>query len=221
MLSSAAVARQAMVDSQIQTNGVVKSAVLEAFGTVPREQFVPRQHQTVAYNDKDIILAPGAYLLSPMTHARLLEVAHLKSDDIVLSIGDVTGYGAAILSPQVLTVVALEGRTRFSDDARQIWARLECNNIVTLEGNSADGCPAHAPYSAIILHGAVTEVPAALLAQLSPGGRLVCVLQRPDAPLGTITVIERDMQNGFSHKSQFDAVAPWIDGLAPRHEFRF
>lgn len=221
MLSSAAVARRAMVDCQIQTNGVVKSSVLAAFATVPREQFIPRDYQAVAYNDKDILLAPGAYLLSPMTHARLLEVAQLKSDDIVLSIGDVTGYGAAILSPQVMTVVALEGRNRFSEEARQIWSRLECNNIVTLEGDNAGGCPAHAPYSAIILHGATTEVPAALLAQLSPGGRLVCVLQRPDAPLGTITVIQSDGQGGYSHKSQFDAVAPWIDGLAPRRTFRF
>ncbi|QQG35479.1 MAG: protein-L-isoaspartate O-methyltransferase [Micavibrio aeruginosavorus] len=221
MLSSAVAARRAMVDCQIQTNGVVKSSVLEAFANVPRELFVPRDRQTIAYNDKDIVLAPGAYLLSPMTHARLIEIANLKPDDIVLSIGDVTGYGAAILSPQVMTVVALEGRVRYSEETRRIWSQLECNNVVALEGDSADGCPAHAPYSVIILHGAVAEIPPALLSQLSPGGRLVCVLQRPDAPVGTITVIECDEQGCYSHKSQFDAVAPWVDGMAPRRQFRF
>lgn len=221
MLSMTAAARQAMVDCQIQTNGVVNTSVLHAFASVPREMFVPRDHQTVAYNDKDILLAPGAYLLSPMTHARLLEIARLKPDDIVLSIGDVTGYGAAILSPLVMTVVAVEGRSRFTEETRHIWSRLECNNIVALQADNAAGCPEHAPYSVIILHGAITDVPPVLLAQLSPGGRLVCVLQRPDAPVGTITVIECDGQGCYSHKSQFDAVAPWVDGLAPRRQFRF
>ncbi len=221
MSTNAAAARKNMVVSQIQTNGVVTDSILAAFGRVPRELFLPRGVQGIAYNDEDILLGGHGYILSPMTHARLLAVMAPRPDDVVLNIGDCTGYAAAILSTQVMTVIALEGRGKIPEAARKIWGDLECNNIATIDGENTTGCAQHAPYTAIVLNGAVTEIPAALLSQLAPGGRLVCVLRRPDQRIGVITMIECDEKGCYSHKSQFDAAAPWVDGFAPRPEFRF
>ena len=222
MSKSAAIARKNMVDSQIQTNGVVSETILAAFSKIPRELFLPREVQGVAYNDEDIQFGAGhGYILSPMTHARLLQVLSPSKDDVVLNIGDMTGYGAAILSTQVATVVALEGKNKIPESVRTLWGDLACNNIIVLAGENTGGCPAHAPYTAIVLNGAVSEIPAALLSQLAPGGRLVCVLRRPDQRMGTITMIECDEKGCYSHKSQFDAAAPWVEGFAPRTEFQF
>ena len=221
MPASAAVARKNMVDCQIQTNGVVSEEILAAFGHVPREQFLPREVQTVAYNDEDILLGAHGYILSPMTHARLLQVLSPRADDAVLNIGDCTGYASAILSSLVMTVVTLEGKSKISDASRKLWGELECNNIAVIAGENTMGCPQHAPYTAIVLNGAVSEIPAALLSQLAPGGRLVCILRRPDQRTGTITMIECDEKGCYSHKSQFDSAAPWAEGFAPRKEFRF
>lgn len=221
MTTKAAVARKNMVVSQIQTNGVASDSILAAFGKVPREMFLPRDVQSFAYNDEDILLGNNRYILSPMTHARLLTVLSLHADDVVLNIGDCTGYASAILSTQVMTVITLEGKEKIPEDGRKIWSDLECNNIVVVEGDNTVGCPQHAPYTAIILNGAVPEIPAELLSQLAPGGRLACVLRRPDQRVGVITVIECDEKGCYSHKTQFDAAAPWVEGFAPRHEFRF
>lgn len=221
MSTSAAAARKNMVDCQIQTNGVVNNEILAAFSTIPRELFLPREVQGVAYNDEDILLGQRGYILSPMTHARLLQLLDPRPDDIVLNIGDCTGYASAILSTQVMTVVALEGKNKIAETARKIWDDLKCNNIVLLAGENTAGCAQHAPYTAIVLNGAVSEVPAELLSQLAPGGRLVCVMRSPDKRDGVMTIIARDNQGGYSHRSQFDAAAPWVEGFVPRTGFRF
>lgn len=221
MSISAAMARKNMVDCQIQTNGVSSDSILAAFKNIPRELFLPRDMQSIAYNDEDLMLGAHGYILSPMTHARLIEVMSPRPNDVVLNIGDCTGYASAILSTLAMTVVTLDGKNRIPEAARKLWGELGRDNIVVLDGENTAGCPQHAPYTAIVLNGAVSEIPSGLLSQLAPGGRLVCVLRRPDLRLGTITMIECNEKGCYSHKSQFDAAAPWIDGFAPRTEFRF
>lgn len=217
---SAAVARKNMVDCQIQTNGVPDDRILATFSRVPRESFLPHDRQSIAYNDEDILLDGNGYILSPMTHARLLQLLSPRPDDIVLNIGDHTGYASAILSSLVMTVVTLD-RGEIPESGRKLWDDLECNNIVTIEGENTMGCPQHAPYTAIVLNGAVSEIAPDLLAQLGAGGRLACILRRPGQRLGTMTMIECDEKGCYSHKSQFESAAPWVKGFAPRVEFRF
>ena len=65
MSTSAAIARKNMVDCQIQTNGVVNNEILAAFGKIPRELFLPREVQGVAYNDEDILLGERQLYLEP------------------------------------------------------------------------------------------------------------------------------------------------------------
>ena len=214
-------ARKNMVDCQIQTNGVVSAAILKAFGRVPRELFLPYNVQGVAYNDEDITLGTQGYILSPMTHARLLEVVALHADDVVLNIGDCTGYGAAILSGLVSRVITMNGKNNVAESGRKIWDQLDCDNIVAVDGENTAGCMQHALYTAIILNGAISDIPATLLSQLAPGGRLACVMRRPDQRMGVMTVIERDDKDGYAHKSFFDSTAPWIEGFVPSAAFRF
>lgn len=217
---STTTARKNMVDCQIHTSGVANDSILQSFAHVPRELFLPADVQAIAYNDEDLLLGHNGYILSPMTHARLLQVMSPRADDVVLNIGDCTGYASAILAPLVMTVVTLD-KGNIPEASRKHWGALSCDNIVTIEGENTIGCPQHAPYTAIILNGAVSEISPELLAQLAPGGRLVCILRRPDQRVGTITMIECDEKGCYSHKSQFDSVAPWVKGFAPRVEFRF
>lgn len=218
---SPAVARKNMVDSQIQTNGVASDAVLAAFREIPRETFLPGTMLGIAYNDEDIPLGSGRFILSPLTQSRLIEVFGPRINDSVLNIGDSTGYSSAILSRLVGTVVALEGRDGFPDSVRGSWNDLECSNIVSVPGANTAGCSEHAPYTGIVLNGSVSEVPSDLLSQLAPGGRLVCVLRHPVKPTGVIMKIARDENGTFSHSAQYDAVSPWLDGFVPRPDFRF
>ena len=63
--------RKAMVDSQIRPNKVIDDQVIKAFSTVPRELFVSRQMQELAYIDEDIHLSGGRFIIEAMVMARM------------------------------------------------------------------------------------------------------------------------------------------------------
>ena len=58
--------RKAMVDSQIRPNKVFDLDVIGAFSAVPKEIFVPKQLQDIAYIDEDINLSGGRCIMEAM-----------------------------------------------------------------------------------------------------------------------------------------------------------
>ena len=90
--------RKAMVDSQIRPNKGIDDQVIEAFSTIPRELFVNRHMQEMAYIDEDIHLSGGRFIIEAMVMARMVQALKLTPSDNVMCIGAGNGYGAAILS---------------------------------------------------------------------------------------------------------------------------
>lgn len=92
LLSGFDVQRQNMVLGQLQPFGVINEAILKAFATVPREDFVPKAKKDVAYADSCSLLLDAA------VHGKWLQAANIESTDKVLALGDASGYGTAIVS---------------------------------------------------------------------------------------------------------------------------
>ena len=80
-------ARQNMVENQIRVNRVTHQGIIDAFGKIPREVFVPDNLATLAYVDEKLMITEGRYLLQPMVLALLLQSANIRHDDVVLEIG--------------------------------------------------------------------------------------------------------------------------------------
>ncbi|MEC7190171.1 MAG: protein-L-isoaspartate O-methyltransferase, partial [Pseudomonadota bacterium] len=169
--------RKAMVDSQIRPNKVIDDQVIEAFSTVPRELFVNRHMQEMAYIDEDIHLSGGRFIIEAMVMARMVQALKLTPSDNVMCIGAGNGYGAAILSYLAASVIAVETRIQMVEKAQQIVAGLDIGNVAVVKSRLQDGYPSEAPYQGIIIEGGVEYVPQALFDQLSDGGHLVCVLR--------------------------------------------
>jgi protein-L-isoaspartate(D-aspartate) O-methyltransferase len=142
-----AAARQAMIDSQLRTSGVNEPWVLEAMGSVPREDFVPANMRQAAYIDRAIPLGNGRMLAAPIVHGRLLAEARPALDDKVLLVSDSAGYLAALLKPLVGSL-----DTVLPGDA----------------GQAGEG-----GYSLIVIDGAIEVLPEALADRLAEGGRIV------------------------------------------------
>lgn len=138
--------RKAMVDSQLRTNGVNVAWILEAMGSTPREAFVPAEYAATAYNDRSVPLGEGRYLSPPLATALMLKEAAVEPEDKVLLVGDAGGYVAALLAQRTKNL-------RVSGTA----------------GGSLEG----APYTLIIIDGAIGHLPDALVQQLADGGRIV------------------------------------------------
>lgn len=164
--NASAVARRAMIDSQLRVSGVNDPAVLTAMDAVAREDFVPANRRAVAYADRAIPLGNGRVLAPALTHGQMLIEAQISADDRVLLVGGGTGYLAAVIAPLAGALTVVE-----SDPALAGAAPVKAGEWVT--GPLAKGAAKSAPYSLILIDGAVEQVSADLVAQLADDGRVV------------------------------------------------
>ncbi|PCJ96022.1 MAG: hypothetical protein COA45_11535 [Zetaproteobacteria bacterium] len=210
-----------MVDGQIHPAGVVDPSILESFETVPRELFVPERLQGVAYTDKDLDIGQGRYLLEPITHAKMMQAVLPVESDVVLDIGVGAGYSTAILSPMVTMIIALEHNKRQMDKATKLWDRLDVCNVALIEGALSEGVSDQAPYSLIVINGAVEMVPDNIFDQMDIGGRLITVIRKPEQSVGQATLFIKSDNGTVSSKILFDASAPFLTGFEPKACFKF
>lgn len=216
-------ARHNMVESQIRTNKVTDTAVIQAFQTVPRERFVPLPLRGIAYVDDDIQIAEGRCVMEPMVLARLLQIAAIRQSDVALNIGCGTGYATAVLAQLCDAVVGLDSDPKLVEKASHLLTELGIDNAVAVEGDLVDGYAKQAPYDVILIGGAIGAVPEGLKAQLAPGGRLIAVMQADRAQAGgigqaNVFVKHDDMLSG---RPVFDASTPPLPEFAVVEQFVF
>jgi protein-L-isoaspartate(D-aspartate) O-methyltransferase len=212
--------RMNMVDSQIRPNKVTDPAVLNAFLEVPRELFVPEALRGAAYIDEDLPVARQRFLMEPMVLARLVQAAVVRSTDQVLNISGGVGYDAAILGRLSRSVVAVEADAALAEGARSALVACRAGNVTVVAGDPTKGHAAQAPYDVILFSGAVSEVPEALIQQLTEGGRLVAVEKTGEGAVGQAVLIER-VPGGVSRRVLFDAAIPELPGFEPAPAFVF
>jgi protein-L-isoaspartate(D-aspartate) O-methyltransferase len=219
-MSDYSAARHNMIENQIRANKVTDPRILDAFDLVPRERFVPRALEGIAYADEDLHIGDGRYLVEPMILARLLQDALPEESDIALDIGCCTGYSTAILSRLVSTVVAVEENQDLVDLGNKNLADLEFDNAAVVKGSLGEGFAKQQPFSLILIAGGVEHVPDALLDQLTEPGRLVTVLYDGAGSVGRAVSMEKT-RVGVSRRVIFDAGTPLLPGFKKDAGFVF
>ena len=143
-----ALARRAMVDSQLRPQGVTDHAVLAAMAAVPREDFLPEAARPLAYTDRSLPLGEGYSLMPPASLARLLTEVMPRRGERALVVGSGNGYAPAVLAAMGLAVETAE----------------------------AGALPSKGQYDVILIDGAVEQVPTQLAQRLAPEGRLATAI---------------------------------------------
>jgi len=170
--------RRKMVDNQLRTNDVTDHRILDAMELVPRERFVPASKRPVAYIDEDLPIGPtdsGRVLMKPHIFGKLVQLAEIRDDDVVLIVGAGTGYSAAVISKLAASVVALEENLDLAKTATEVLVDLGIENAVVVDGALSKGYASEGPYDVILVDGAVDVLPEALGDQLKPDGRLAVI----------------------------------------------
>lgn len=211
-----AVMREVMVDSQVRPNEVNDLRVSEVMRLLPREAFATSG--PFAYADDDLPLGNGRFMLKPMVVARLAQLALVRNPRHVLVIGAGSGYLAGVLSLAGVDVVALEEEAHLTNDALNRYAP----NVQAVSGPLTAGWRAAGPYDAIIIEGAVLEIPLALSQQLAPGGRIVTVIADDATPnaVGRAVVAE-PVEQGYSSLRIFDCTPRLLPQFLPAPTFAF
>lgn len=214
-----ALARRNMIDGQLRPNRVTNAQLLAAVSDLPRERFLPDSLQSVAYADDDVPLGGGRYLMEPMVLARLIQALQPLPDDRALVVASGRGYGAALLSRLVKSVVAVESDANLAAAAQRTAKDLALTGVQHVVG-TLDGSDHAGPFDVILIEGAVRQVPQAILDRLAPGGRLTTVVAGPEGALGVAQLFMKEGE-AASARPLFDAGTPLLPGLAPPPRFTF
>lgn len=172
-------ARRRLVDT-LRQKGITDLSVLRAFELTPRHAFVPTGVRHRAYEDAALPIGNGQTISQPSLHARYLELLRLSGHERVLEIGTGSGYQTVLLSHLADQVFSVERIPALLQAAREVIQRLGAKNVSLLLGDGTIGWRDYGPYDAILVSAAGPDVPAPLLEQLAPAGRLIVPVGRGD-----------------------------------------
>lgn len=171
--------REAMVERQLKRRGITEPHILEAFLAVPREAFISQDYAHQAYGDHPLPIEADQTISQPYIVALMIQAAGIKPGDTVLEVGSGSGYAAAVISRIAAKVIGVERQHALVGLARERLERLGYANVEIVEGDGTKGWPDKAPYDAILAAASGSHVPAPLVGQLAPNGRLVMPVGEP------------------------------------------
>ena len=139
--------------------------VMSVLGRVPRHEFVPVEMKLYAYLDSPLPIGYGKTISQPFIVGLMTDLLELDGGHNVLEIGTGLGYQAAVLAELAREVYTVEIVEELAEESkRRLGVRGYKNN---------QGWPEFAPFDRIIATAAPELMPAALLGQLKPGGRMI------------------------------------------------
>lgn len=182
---------------RLRDKGIKNESVLSVIADIPRHIFLDEALSHRAYEDTALPIGHNQTISQPYIVARMTELILESSPRRVLELGTGSGYQAAVLAPLVDELYTVERIKPLLDKATPRFKKIGLKNIYARHADGGIGWPECAPYDAIIMTAAPSEIPPELLRQLKDGGRMIL-------PLGDttqhLTIITR-RGSGFDQKT--------------------
>ncbi|MBN7796760.1 protein-L-isoaspartate(D-aspartate) O-methyltransferase [Parahaliea mediterranea] len=186
--------RERLVQRLVE-QGIRDQRVLEVMRTTPRHLFLDEAMAHRAYEDTALPIGYQQTLSQPYIVARMTELLLAAGPrQQVLEIGTGSGYQTAVLAQLVDQVYSVERIKPLLDKARARMRQLKLRNTQLRHSDGALGWADKGPFDGILSAAAPEQIPADLLEQLAPGGRLVIPVGGESQQLQVVT---RDV-DGFS-----------------------
>ena len=225
------VARFNMIEQQIRTWDVLDPTVLQLLNDLPREHFVPKDYQGLAFADIEIPLGYDSNgqqqtMLSPKLEGRILQALNVQKHHQILHIGTGSGYFTAMLASLAKHVDTIEINADLSMQAAYKLAKYNIKNVTLTvadgilgQSSNDDNRNNKQLYDAIVYTGSSPREPAGVRQQLNIGGVLFIVLG--NAPAMQATLIQRVSESGFREDVLFETYLPSLINAPQTQAFTF
>lgn len=177
----------------------LSESVMQAMARVPRHLFVPAEMQPFAYEDTPLPIGWGKTISQPFIVALMTDLLELEEEDRALEIGTGLGYQAAVLAELCDAVFTVELIPELAAEAERRLRAAGYGHVRVRTGDGSRGWREEAPFDKILVAAAPTRIPAALLDQLKPGGRMI--LPVGDESSQELTLIEKDERGETRERS--------------------
>jgi len=196
---------------RLRGQGIHDDRVLTAIRATPRHVFIDEALASRAYEDAALPIGYSQTISQPFIVARMTQ-ALLAAGPVkrVLEIGTGSGYQTAVLANLVDEVYTVERLEPLLKQARRRLAQLGVRNVRFRLGDGCEGWAEHAPFDGILVTAAPADVPATLIEQLVPGGRLVIPVGGP--AMQELRLIQRTADSIASERLELVNFVPLVAG---------
>lgn len=187
--------KEKAIKEQLIERGITSPKVIEVFREIPREQFLPKGKEELAWYDGPVEIDHQSTISQPYIVALMTQLLALNGTEKVLEVGTGSGYQAAILGKLAKKVYSIDLKPELTADAKDRVKQLGISNVLFLSGDGSAGYPESAPYDAIIVTAGSPKIPQPLIAQLKVGGRMVIPIgDETSQSLRLVTRREKDIE---------------------------
>lgn len=212
-------ARQNMVENQVRPWEVLDARVLEVIRRVHREDFVATAHRQLAFADLCLPLGHGEVMMKPVVEGRVLQALDLQPADQVLEIGTGSGFLTACLACMSAHVTSVDIHADFSSVAAERLLAAGIGNVELITGEAVADWQPQARFDALVVTGAVAEIPARWLTWLNPGGRALIV--HGQSPAQQATLLTHEGAGRYREETLFETDLPYLTHAEPLARFIF
>jgi protein-L-isoaspartate(D-aspartate) O-methyltransferase len=211
-------ARQQMVNQQVRGWNVYDEHVLKMLSSLPREDFVPKGYEPLAFADIAIPLSHGENMMTPTVEGRLLQALGLEGGERVLEIGTGSGFMTACLARLAAHVTSIDIHADFVDSTAAKLEGAGINNVQLQCMDAMRELPGGS-FDAIAVTGSIQTFDPRFVEALDDNGRLFVVVG--DAPAMAAKLIHRTSDHDWQTVSLFETeLKPLVHGANPA-EFSF
>jgi protein-L-isoaspartate(D-aspartate) O-methyltransferase len=207
--------RRNQLVERLREEGIKNEEVLRVIGNMPRHLFVDEAMANRAYEDSALPIGFGQTISQPFIVARMTETVlgdnPAEKPRKVLEIGTGSGYQAAVLAMLVDKVCTVERIQELYKRAQELMQRLQLRNVQCKYDDGTLGWLQQAPFDAIIVTAAPSQVPEALLDQLAVGGRMVIPVGENGQPQ-RLYRIERSADGFIRQELELVSFVPFLSG---------
>jgi protein-L-isoaspartate(D-aspartate) O-methyltransferase len=212
-------ARLNMVENQVRPWEVLNGRVLDVISRVHREDFVAAEHRQIAFADLCLPLGYGEVMMKPVVEGRVLQALELQPTDHVLEIGTGSGFLTACLAGLSAHVTSVDIHADFITAAAERLVATGVRNVTLATGDAVNDWQPAGLFDAMVVTGAVAEIPQRWLSWLKTDARVLVV--RGQSPVQHATLLTHEGAGRCREETLFETDLPYLTHAEPLQRFVF